>query len=136
MMRTTFSWSTWTWKSFCQRMASPQTLLRITKISHSSPGSPLSSRFPQHPPYPLWSTSAATPLPPFIQPWSPRTVSRAPQPEQVKDHITHNTQHRNTLKRGLTSARSTKRTRAHTQPTYSSQIRANLYGQSLSCCAL
>lgn len=70
-------------------MASPQTQLRITK---TSPGSPLSSRFPLHPPYPLWSTSAAMPLPLFIQPWSPRTVSRAPQPEQVKDHITH-TQH-------------------------------------------
>lgn len=71
MMEILSSWNTWTWKSFCRKMASPPALTMTTALT--LPGC---SRLPQRPP-PSW-TSAVGPLLPFTLASSPRTVCRAP----------------------------------------------------------
>lgn len=71
MMEILSSWNTWTWRSFCQKMASPLALSMTTALT--LPGC---SQLPQLRP-PSW-TSAIGPLHPFTLASRPRTVCRAP----------------------------------------------------------
>lgn len=71
-MATIFSWSTWTLKSFCQKMASRRVYHNTSKASVLSSSRLLS---------PSW-TSAAESAPPFTRAWSLSPASRDPH-EQV-----------------------------------------------------
>ncbi|XP_073875380.1 hepatic leukemia factor isoform X5 [Macaca fascicularis] len=66
------SWNTWTWRSFCQKMAFPPAHLSMT-TALTLPGC---SQLPRLPPR-SW-TSAAGPLHPFTLASHLRTVCRAP----------------------------------------------------------
>lgn len=72
MMVTIFSWSTWTLKSFCQKMVShpvyPNTSKASVLSSSSSSSRPLS----------LSWTSAAESVPPSARAWSLSPASRVP----------------------------------------------------------
>lgn len=66
------SWNTWTWRSFCRKMAFPPARPSMT-TALTLPGC---SRLPPRPP-PSW-TSAVGPLHPFTLASRPRTACRAP----------------------------------------------------------
>lgn len=87
-MGTTFSWSTWIWRSSCRRTVSLPTQPRATRLNRQhSRHRPLSNRLRRPPhPHPPWWTSAAALPPQFTQAWRLRPASTAPA-QQVRKHM-------------------------------------------------